>query len=125
MSYAYPSNTGPSSLPSFTSGSSSHSSNSIGRIWKQLSGTATQWVQGRAAAWETERRQGRGDLRSIASWSWRRLFKIANAIILLWIFTLRWGERTVFQESIDACAWQSWERWVNRHSLVALQGHSS
>lgn len=42
----------------------------------------------------------------------KRLVSIANAVILLWIFTLWRGERTVFQESIDACAWEAWEAWV-------------
>jgi len=33
-------------------------------------------------------------------------------VILMWIFTLWWGERTVFQEHIDACVWDNWEHWV-------------
>ncbi|KAJ6129505.1 hypothetical protein N7512_002285 [Penicillium capsulatum] len=110
MSYAYQNVTGPSSLPSFAS-TSSYSPNSVGRSWDQLPGAAKQWVQARIAAWEREKPRGHGDLRSIAFQGWKRLFTAANALILLWIFTLRWGERKVFQESIDACVWESWERW--------------
>lgn len=42
-----------------------------------------------------------------------RLFTIANALVVLWLFTLWWGERTVFQESLEACAWENWEQWVS------------
>jgi hypothetical protein len=43
----------------------------------------------------------------------RRVFSVANALILLWIFTLWWGERTVFRESLDKCDWNKWEKWVS------------
>ena len=113
MSYAYAHNAGPSTLPSFTSASPSKSSRNTGSSWDQVSGVAKQWIQDGAAAWDRARPRSRDDLRNMVSWGWRRVFTLANAIVILWIFTLQWGERTVFQESIDACAWESWERWVN------------
>lgn len=43
----------------------------------------------------------------------RRVFSVANALILLWVLTLWWGERTVFQESLEKCVWNKWEKWVS------------
>ncbi|EAW14259.1 putative manganese ion homeostasis (Fr) [Aspergillus clavatus NRRL 1] len=51
----------------------------------------------------------------------RRIFTVANALILLWFLTLWWGERTVFQDSLDACVWDQWEKWprdANPHHVV-------
>ncbi|XHG03475.1 hypothetical protein AWENTII_006778 [Aspergillus wentii] len=39
------------------------------------------------------------------------MFTVANGLILLWVFTLWWGERTVFQDSFETCLWESWEKW--------------
>lgn len=49
------------------------------------------------------------ELRSVV----RRAFCVANLLILIWVVTLRWGERTVFQESVSSCVWETWERWVS------------
>lgn len=43
----------------------------------------------------------------------RRVFTVPIALILLWFWTLWWGERTVFQESLDKCVWDKWEKWVS------------
>jgi hypothetical protein len=64
-----------------------------------------QWKQSETAP---KSKQQRGLL--------RRLFSLVNVIILIWIFTLYWGERTLFSRSIDACDWRHWESWV-RSSL--------
>lgn len=42
-----------------------------------------------------------------------RLFTIVNALVVLWLFALWWGERTVFQESLEMCDWGNWEQWVS------------
>lgn len=42
-----------------------------------------------------------------------RLFTIVNALVVLWLFTLWWGERNVFQESLEMCDWGNWEQWVS------------
>lgn len=42
----------------------------------------------------------------------RYVFTVSNALIALWICTLWWGERTVFRDSVKACNWGNWERWV-------------
>ena len=49
---------------------------------------------------------------AIAQWTIRRTFTVANAVILLWIYALWWGERSVFRESVRKCAYDGWERWV-------------
>lgn len=61
-----------------------------------------------------DRRDFRRDFQGYAMYIFKRVFTIANAVILLWAYTLWWGERTVFQQSIDACAWENWERWVSQ-----------
>jgi hypothetical protein len=43
----------------------------------------------------------------------RRAVCIANLLIFIWILTLRWGERAVFQDSISSCTWERWEKWVS------------
>jgi hypothetical protein len=109
MSYAYPRSAGASSLPSFNSISGSAS----GRIWQaleRLPSTAKQWVAEGTAGFG--RTRGRTDARGLARLVLRRLFTVANALILVWLFTLWRGERTVFQEAIDRCLWESWEKWV-------------
>ncbi|KAJ6014238.1 hypothetical protein N7540_008829 [Penicillium herquei] len=108
MSYAYPRNTGASSLPSFTSVPSSKSTS--GHPWNNLPNVAKEWLADGAAVLQTARSH-RHDIRGFASLIFRRIFTLLNALILLWVFTLWRGERTVFQESIDACAWENWEKW--------------
>jgi hypothetical protein len=49
----------------------------------------------------------RGGLRTI-----RRIFRIPNLLVVLWLFTLWWGERLVFRQSIESCEWGDWEKWV-------------
>lgn len=41
------------------------------------------------------------------------LFTVRTALALLWGLTLWWGERTVFKESLEACNWSNWEKWVS------------
>jgi hypothetical protein len=42
----------------------------------------------------------------------RASFCVANLLAVLWMFTLWWGERTVFRDQISQCYWDSWEKWV-------------
>lgn len=70
-------------------------------------------TEGVAALQPTSRRDRR-DLQGCATYILKRVFTIANAVIVIWAYTLWWGERTVFQQSIDACAWGNWERWVSQ-----------
>ncbi|KAF3390809.1 hypothetical protein DPV78_011069 [Talaromyces pinophilus] len=41
----------------------------------------------------------------------RASFCVANFLAVLWIFTLWWGERTVFRDQVSQCYWNSWEKW--------------
>ncbi|KAH8692086.1 putative manganese ion homeostasis [Talaromyces proteolyticus] len=48
---------------------------------------------------------------------------VANFLAAIWIFTLWWGERTVFQETISQCYWDSWEKWPENatpHHIVFI-----
>lgn len=46
------------------------------------------------------------------SWTLRSFLNIPLALILIWLFVLRWGEQTVFKHMIGDCAWDRWENWV-------------
>jgi hypothetical protein len=40
---------------------------------------------------------------------------------LLWVWTLWRGERSVFQESMQSCVWDSWEKWVSSHAMISTR----
>lgn len=53
----------------------------------------------------------------------RRLSITTTLLILLWLYTLYWGERSVFKSHIQACDWSSWEQWPQEaapHHLVFI-----
>ncbi|KAJ9191948.1 hypothetical protein DTO164E3_8598 [Paecilomyces variotii] len=58
-----------------------------------------------------------GDVRRRGGYTheaWRiakQAINLRNGLILLWVFTLLWGERTIFRESLESCAWGGWEKW--------------
>ncbi|TLD25748.1 hypothetical protein E2P81_ATG09405 [Venturia nashicola] len=41
----------------------------------------------------------------------RRICSLGNILILLWVYVVYWGERTVFDRAIDECDWRHWENW--------------
>tara|TARA_R110002003_G_scaffold126_26_gene11664 strand:- start:33995 stop:36049 length:2055 start_codon:yes stop_codon:yes gene_type:complete len=45
-------------------------------------------------------------------WSFKRLFTLVNALVLVWWVVLYWGERATFNSAIESCNWESWENWV-------------
>ncbi|KAJ5193411.1 hypothetical protein N7449_009553 [Penicillium cf. viridicatum] len=110
MTFAYPRNTGASSLPSFNQHQSSRPQSIFSRVWDSFPQAAKQWLPGSVSGgigrhWESE------GIKTTAVNLVKRIFTIPNAIILLWMFSIRWGERTVFQDSINKCLWDSWEEW--------------
>lgn len=46
------------------------------------------------------------------AWGLTNIAKVPVALIVLWVIILWWGERSVFRNSIAACEWDNWERWV-------------
>ncbi|CAP79834.1 Cell division control protein [Penicillium chrysogenum] len=110
MTFAYPRNTGASSLPSFNQSKSSRSSNILSRVWDGIPPQAKQWLPGSLNR-GIGRNQDSEGIKITAINLVKRIFTISNAIILLWIFSIRWGERTVFQDSINKCLWDNWEEW--------------
>lgn len=64
-----------------------------------------------------------GDVRRRGGYTheaWRiakQAINLRNGLILLWAFTLLWGERTIFRESLESCAWGGWEKWVSGFSV--------
>ncbi|GLI78282.1 hypothetical protein PoHVEF18_006591 [Penicillium ochrochloron] len=108
MSYAYPRSAGASSLPSFNS-VSGQASGVVRQALEGLPAAAKQWFAEGATSFS--RTRGRNNARGMAALVFRRLFTVANAVVLMWLFTIWYGERTVFQEAIDRCVWESWEKW--------------
>ncbi|KAF7713974.1 Uncharacterized protein PECH_003950 [Penicillium ucsense] len=108
MSYAYQRGAGASTLPHFAP-AQRRSSHTIWRTLENIPVNAKAWVlEGFSEVRRTRSRAGTWGITKLVL---RRLFTFANAVIILWIFTLWRGERTVFQEAIDRCVWQSWEKW--------------
>jgi len=52
------------------------------------------------------------------NWSPRRLFNLPHLFIAIWVLVLLWGERWVFQKSVEECRWENWERWVSSSRRV-------
>ncbi|TAQ90093.1 hypothetical protein B7494_g1535 [Chlorociboria aeruginascens] len=58
-------------------------------------------------------------------WTWnpRQLLSLPHLFVAIWVAILLWGERWVFESSIKACDWKTWERWPKEatpHHLVFL-----
>lgn len=47
-------------------------------------------------------------------WSFRRLFTLVNALVVLWWVVLFWGETGTFNSAVGGCSWEKWEDWVSR-----------
>lgn len=48
---------------------------------------------------------------------------LPHLFVAVWVVTLLWGERWVFQSAVKACQWESWESWPKEatpHHLVFL-----
>ncbi|KAL4768725.1 hypothetical protein BDW60DRAFT_196808 [Aspergillus nidulans var. acristatus] len=65
----------------------------------------------RTASNQLEKYKSRAELKALTLRTIRTLFTVTNGLIIIWIWTLWWGERTVFRDSVDACAWNAWEKW--------------
>lgn len=50
--------------------------------------------------------------RNPRNWDVRRSLNLPNLLAVFWILLLLWGERWVFESSISACRWGTWEQWV-------------
>lgn len=49
-------------------------------------------------------------LRTMMS-SWK-LFSVQTLLIIVWLYTVYWAERSIFRTSIESCRWDKWEKWV-------------
>lgn len=114
MTFAYPPNTGASSpypLPLYRQ-KQTQSPNPLSRLADFISPVVKQWLPMGDANGRLRRAKDDG-LKLTAVKLVKGIFTLPNAIILLWIFSIRWGERTVFEDHINQCLWDSWEDWVS------------
>ncbi|KAL4908792.1 hypothetical protein BDW74DRAFT_145343 [Aspergillus multicolor] len=77
----------------------------------------------RTAKTQFNRYKSKDELKELALRMIQTLFTFTNGLIVLWLCTLWWGERSVFRESIDACAWNAWEKWpsdANPHHVAFI-----
>lgn len=75
---------------------------------------------GRTASSQLSKVNSVAAVKTLALKTAKVIFTIPNALIVLWICTLWWGERTVFRDSVESCVWSDWEKWVSfvlSHSL--------
>ncbi|EYE90688.1 putative manganese ion homeostasis (Fr) [Aspergillus ruber CBS 135680] len=107
MSYAY------SSAPFRPARRDSISSPStiLVQIQNGLPPWAQQWIAKLRAGPRAGRQTSPREWKAMGRLTIRRVVTIANALILFWVWTLWWGERTVFQESLEGCGWGEWEKW--------------
>lgn len=49
----------------------------------------------------------------------RRQFTLVKVCVVLWWVVVYWGERSAIPNSIDACQWDKWEKWVCLHTFFA------
>nr|POE49534.1 kexin [Quercus suber] len=53
----------------------------------------------------------------------RRITVIQILLLLIWLYTLHWGERSTFAAHIKACEWETWEQWpadARPHHMVLI-----
>jgi hypothetical protein len=113
MTFAYPRSNGASSLPSYNQ-QRSQSSNILSRVGDSIPVAIKQWLSvGGIRIRRGYKRTRDAGIKATTLRLIKSIFTISNAIILLWMFSIRWGERTVFEEHINQCLWDSWEEWVS------------
>jgi hypothetical protein len=123
MTFAYPRNTGasaPNSLPLYNP-KRSQSPNLISRVADFIPPAAKQWLSVGGIQRRLRRAQEAGTRVTRKNFV-KSVFSIQNAIVLLWMLSIRWGERTVFDDHIKQCLWDSWEEWVStRAHAIAIE----
>ncbi|KAL4922408.1 hypothetical protein BDW62DRAFT_172457 [Aspergillus aurantiobrunneus] len=63
------------------------------------------------ASSQLDRVKSTSELKALTTRTVKALLTITNGLIVLWICTLWWGERSVFRDSVESCAWDAWEKW--------------
>lgn len=78
----------------------------------QIRETVRSWLYRRNSS-SSRDTGGMGILRRVFTLAKTRVFTMANVLIVLWVWMLWWGERRVFEDSLEGCAWGEWETWVS------------
>ncbi|KAL4938225.1 hypothetical protein BDV06DRAFT_201387 [Aspergillus oleicola] len=88
-------------------------SSTLKTVQDALPSWATQRVSAATAATtrQMEKLKNKDEMKIVATITAKRLLTVMNGLIVLWICTLWWGERSVFRDSVESCAWGAWEQW--------------
>ncbi|KAL7268138.1 hypothetical protein RUND412_009250 [Rhizina undulata] len=88
------------------------------RIFQRLRIAGARW--GGAKTCGTGRRRGA----ATTHWmDWRGWVNVTNFVRVLWIMLVYWGERKIFEDAMEACQWENWERWPSHaepHRLTLI-----
>jgi hypothetical protein len=119
MTYPYQRSSGASPLPSFNKNYTPRSPSIFSRVWEFVPPIAKQWLSEKPFSRGMTRHRGSEGIKITAVRAVKSAFSIPTAVILLWIYTIWWGERRIFEDHINQCLWDSWEEWVSA-VLLAL-----
>lgn len=85
----------------------------VENIFRELRSTRSLWQTANRPTERTRSGQRKRTLRSF--------FSVHLGLILLWIFTLWWGEKMTFKRTVADCAWARWENRVCATWIVKLR----
>jgi hypothetical protein len=117
MAYPYQRSAGASPLPSFNQNYTASSPSISSRVWQFVPPIAKQWLSEGSLSRGIGRHRGSEGIKITAVRALKSILSIPTAVILLWIYSIWWGERRVFEDHINQCLWDTWEEWV---SAVAI-----
>ncbi|KAH7319251.1 cell division control protein 1 [Rhexocercosporidium sp. MPI-PUGE-AT-0058] len=89
------------------------------RLWSYASGSGERQTYATVSTASSHSRIPRHWQR----WHPRQLLSLPHLFVLAWVLALLWGERWVFQSSVESCGWGSWERWPKEatpHHLILI-----
>ncbi|KAJ6086623.1 hypothetical protein N7467_005537 [Penicillium canescens] len=111
MTYPYQRSAGASPLPSFNQNYTPSSPSISSRVWQFVPPIAKQWLSEGSLSRGIGRHRGSEGIKITAVRALKSILSIPTAVILLWIYSIWWGERRVFEDHINQCLWDSWEEW--------------
>lgn len=85
------------------------------RLWHSLLSFCS--TRGKKAAWVSLLQSAHQLRRNLAL---SRLLSFPHVLVAVWVLVMLWGERWVFVNRVERCAWEHWEKWVRRQPCFPL-----